>query len=597
MDYGILDFLNLLGSLCLFLFGMKLMSESLQKVAGSSLRNILASMTSNPFKSILTGIIITVIVQSSSATTVMTVSFVNAGLLTLSQSIGIIMGANIGTTATAWIIATLGFQFDLASLSVPLIALGFALMMMNSARRKTIGQMIIGFALLFIGLGMLKNAVPDLNSSPEALSFVKSWTQYGFWSILIFIGVGAVLTMILQASAATMALTLVMVNFGWIPFDMAAAMVLGENIGTTITVNLAAIIGNPSAKRAARAHTIFNIFGAAWALLLFKPFLRIVSFMIQAIGCADPMVSFAQTAQIDPALASRTMLYGVAMVHMLFNMINTAILVGFIPQIVRLVTWMVPSKTEDEEFRLVHIDSGVMATPELSMLQANKEIITYGKRVYKMFGFLKILSNETNNREFDRLYERIEKYETISDRIEVEIASYLNKVSTDSLSTESSRKMHAMFREISEIESIADSCYSLARTIKQKRDMKVWFSQEIRNNLNAFLKLLDDAFELMLGNIESSQKRHAGVVLKPSYEIEDTINNLRDRLKEEHISNLETNRYKYQTGVVYIDLLEELEAMGDYIINVSEAIADVDDPMSVKGRGDAEVQQLTPVET
>lgn len=582
MNYGILDILNLLGSLCLFLFGMKLMSESLQKVAGNGLRNFLASMTSNPFKQILTGILVTIIVQSSSATTVMTVSFVNAGLLSLAQSIGVIMGANIGTTATAWIIATLGFKFDLSVASVPLIALGFALMMTNSQKRKTVGQMIIGFALLFMGLGLLKSSVPDLNSSPQTLAFVQSWTQYGFYSILIFVGIGTILTIVLQASAATMALTLVMVNFGWIPFEIAAAMVLGENIGTTITVNLAAIIGNTSAKRAARAHTVFNIFGVIWVLALFRPFLQVVAKTIPMLGCANPFTPFAELSQIDPALASVTMLYGVAMVHTLFNISNTLILVWFIPLIVKFVSWLVPSKKEDEEFRLVHIDSGMLSTAELSLLQANKEVITFGKRVYKMFGFLKQLADETNDREFEKIFERIEKYETISDRIEIEIATYLNKVSTYDLSIESSRKLQAMFREISEIESIADSCFSLARTFKRKRDLKVWFSQEIRNNLNQLFSMLDEAFDLMNTNLESSQKKHPNIILKPSYDIEEQINTFRDRLKDEHIKNIEANKYKYQTGVVYSDLLEQSEEMGDFIINISEAISEVDSPVTVK---------------
>lgn len=582
MDYGLFDLLNLLGSLCLFLFGMKLMSESLQKVAGNGLRNFLASMASNPFKQIITGVLVTIIVQSSSATTVMTVSFVNAGLLTLSQSVGVIMGANIGTTATAWIIATLGFKFDLSVASIPLIAVGFAFMMCNSSKQKTIGQMIIGFALLFMGLGLLKGSVPDLNSSPESLAFVQSWTQYGFWSVLIFVGTGTLLTIILQASAATMALTLVMVNFGWIPFEIAAAMVLGENIGTTITVNLAAIIGNTSAKRAARAHTVFNIFGVIWVLLLFRPFLVLVSNVVSTLGCANPFTPFAEIAQTDPNLASITMLYSVAMVHTLFNISNTLILVWFVPLIVKMVSWLVPSQKDDEEFRLVHIDSGMLSTNELSLLQANKEVITYGKRVYKMFGFLKQLSNVTNDREFDHLYERIEKYENISDSIEIEIATYLNKVSTYDLSIESSRKLQAMFREISEIESVADSCFSLARTIKRKRELKVWFNQEIRNNLNQLFDMLDEAFEYMNANLESSEKKHAGINLKPCYDIEEKINSFRDKLKEEHIKNVEANKYKYQTGVVYSDMLEESEKMGDYIINVSEAISEVDTPITIK---------------
>ncbi|MBQ9470747.1 MAG: Na/Pi cotransporter family protein [Bacteroidales bacterium] len=586
MNYGILDVLNLLGSLALFLFGMKLMSESLQKVAGNGLRSFLASMTSNPFKQILTGLLVTVIVQSSSATTVMTVSFVNAGLLTLSQSVGIIMGANIGTTATAWIIATLGFKFDLSTISVPLIALGFVLMMLKSAKHKTLGQMVIGFALLFMGLGLLKGSVPDLNSSPETLAFVQSWTQYGFGSVLLFVLIGTLLTIVLQASAATMALTLVMVNFGWIPFEMAAAMVLGENIGTTITVNLAAIIGNTSAKRTARAHTAFNIFGVVWVLLLFRPFMWLVANIIEGCGFADPRVPFAQTASSSPELASTTMLYAVATVHSLFNIANTAILVWFVPGMVRLVSWLVPDGKEDEEFRLVHIDTGMMATAELSLLQANKEVITFGRRVHRMFGFVRILMDETNERDFDKLYERIEKYESISDRIELEIANFLNGVSNYELSTESSRKMQAMFREISEIESVADSCYSLARTIKRRRDLQVDFGQDLRNNITQMFDRLDEAFALMHDNLDRSQQPHPIIDLTPAYEAEERINSLQNRYKEEHIHNVETNRYKYLTGVVYCDMFNEAEKMGDYLINVSEAVSEVEQPITEKRHTD-----------
>lgn len=566
MNFSFWDFLELVGSLGLFLFGMKMMSESLQKAAGDKMRQILASMTSTRFMGILTGLIVTTAIQSSSATTVMVVSFVNAGLLSLVQAIGVIMGANIGTTFTAWLISLLGFKFSITLLAIPLIGIGFPMLFSKRSTVKFWGEFIIGFSLLFIGLDYLKHSVPRVDQNPELFRFLSDYSNMGFTSVLIFLGLGTILTVVIQSSSATMALTLVMCNQGWIPFELGAAMVLGENIGTTITANIAALIGNVSAKRAARAHFFFNIIGVIWMLIVFFPFIRTISDLMYQYTGHSPMTN---TDSIP---------FGLSIFHSTFNLINTSLLVWFVPQIQRLVTWLVPAKQEEEEeFRLLHINIGLMSTAELSIVQAHKETIIFANRTHRMFGFVKQLFAETNEKDFNSLYERIEKYETISDRVELEIATYLNKVSTYELSDESSRKLQALFRIISEIESVADSNASIARSLKRKNEQKVWFNQEIRDNINAMFELLDDAYVIMKENLEAAQ-RNPRIDLNPVYDIEQRINAHRNHLKAEHIKSIEANKYKYQTGVIYSDLFNELEKMGDYIINISEALVEIAKP-------------------
>lgn len=571
MDYGLLEFLNLIGSLGLFLYGMKMMSEALQKVAGDKMRSILSAITSNRFMGILVGVLVTTIIQSSSATTVMVVSFVNAGLLSLVQSVGVIMGANIGTTVTAWFISLLGFKFSISSVAFPLIGVGFPMLFSKKSLLKSWGEFIVGFSLLFIGLDYLKDSVPRIDQNPGMFAFLSSYSNMGYPSVLLFLLIGSVLTLVIQSSSATMALTLVMCNQGWISYELGAAMVLGENIGTTVTANIAAFVGNVSARRAARAHLIFNLMGVAWMLLVFYPYTNaIAKFLVYNTGSS-------------PYNNLGTIPFALSIFHTSFNLINTAILVWFTPLIVKLVTWLVPSKKdEEEEFRLVYINIGLLSTAELSLVQAYKEIMIYGKRTIKMFGFVKNLFNETNDKEFDTLYERIEKYEGISDRVEIEIATYLSKVSAYELSKESSRKLQAMFRIIGEIESVADSNYALARTMKRKRDTKIWFNQEVRNNMNRMFELLDEALLLMIQALETGQ-REPHINMGPVYEVEEKINNLREVLKEEHIKNVEANKYKYQAGVMYSDLFNDCEKMGDYIINVSEAVAEIEKPVKAKG--------------
>lgn len=565
MNYSFMQFLTLVGSLGLFLFGMKMLSESLQKVAGDRMRTILAAMTSNRFKGILTGLIVTTVVQSSSATTVMLVSFVNAGLISLTQSIGVIMGANIGTTFTAWMITLLGFKFSISAIALPLIGVGFPLIFSKNNSRRSWGELLVGFAILFLGLDFLKGSVPNISQSPEILEFLAQYTDHGLFSLLLFVTIGTILTVVIQSSSATMALTLVMCNSGWISFELAAAMVLGENIGTTVTANIAAAIANVSAKRTARAHLIFNVFGVFWMILIFKTFIHYVADFVVDMGGSDP---FQNPEGVPIALS---------IFHSSFNVINTFLLVFLTPYIVKIVTKIVPAKsTEDEEFRLQHIEIGLLSTAELSLLQAKKEIVNYAKRTYKMYGFFKDLFVETNDKKFNEIYERIEKYEEISDRVEVEIATYLTKISVHDLSNESSKRLQAMFNIINDVESISDSNYTLAKTLRRKRKANIWFNQEVRDNLNHMFELADEAYKIMIDNLEVG---YTGINLGPAYEIEEKINQFRNKLRKQHLKNVEEVKYKYQAGVIYNDLFSEAEKLGDYIINVSEDIAEINKPV------------------
>lgn len=553
--------LTLAGSLGLFLYGMMLLSEGLQKVAGDKMRSFLAAMTSNSFKRVLTGLLITSIIQSSSATTVMVVSFVNAGLLSLAQSVGVIMGANIGTTVTAWLISLLGFKVDISALSIPLIGIGFALMMFKSKRKKSIGELIIGFALLFLGLNFLKGSVPDLRSTPEVLEFLKEWTSYGFGSVLIFVGIGTVLTIVLQSSSATMALTLVMCNNGWIPFEMAAAMVLGENIGTTITANIAATIANVSGKRAALSHTVFNLFGVTWVLILYRPFLNLVAHILNGLGAADPFTDAGAT------------LYGVSMLHTLFNVTNTLLLVWFTPQIVKVVTYLVKAPKKEEVFRLQYIQGGLLSTAELSLAQAKEEIVNFAKLSKSQFAYAREAVKESESDKFDELYKKLEHYEQITDRIELEIANYLNKIGEGELSEESGRRLMAMYKIISEIESIGDSGFNVARILQRKKVHGKPFSPEMFSRLDHMFGVLDVAFDNMIENLSLGHSKISNIAKSENSEAD--INEYRNILKEEHLVSLENNAYNYQTGIYYMDIVAECERVGDYIINVSEAIMEI----------------------
>ena len=558
MEYSFYDLLKLLGSLAMFLYGMKIMSEGLQKFAGDRLRNILTAMTTNRVTGVLTGVLITALIQSSSATTVMVVSFVNAGLLSLSQSIGVIMGANIGTTVTAWIISALGFKVDMAAMSLPLLAIGVPLLFSGKSNRKSIGEFIFGFSFLFMGLSLLKANAPDLGRNPEMLSFVQNYTDMGFASVILFVLIGTVLTMIVQASAATMAITLIMCANGWISFELGAALVLGENIGTTITANLAALTGNVPSKRAAMAHLVFNIFGVIWVLCLFKPVTMCVSWFVE-----DVMKT------IDPAVAVS---FKLSAFHTAFNICNVLILIWFVKFIEKTVCKIIPQKETEEEYRLRFITGGLLSTAELSIVQARKEINLFAERMRRMFGMLQDLLHTTNENDFNKLFSRIEKYENISDNMELEIANYLNKVSEGRLSSESKLEIRGMLREVTEIESIGDSCYNLARTINRKRNGGNDFTEKQYEHIHQMMQLTSDALTHMIAVVEDE---HHVVDVNKSFNIENEMNNYRAQLKNQNVVDVNNKEYDYQMGVHYMDLIGECEKLGDYVVNVVEARTNV----------------------
>ena len=567
---GILQLFTLLGALGMFLYGMNLMSSGLQKAAGDRLRGFLSAMTSNPFKRVMTGLGITALIQSSSATTVMVVSFVNAGLLTLIQAIGVIMGANIGTTVTAWLVSWLGFKADISILAVPLMLFGFLFSNSKKGQRRNIGELIVGFSLLFLGLSFMKESVPDLSQTPEILKFVQTWSGYGFGSVLIFLVFGTVLTLILQSSSATMAITLIMLSMGWIPFNMACAMVLGENIGTTITANIAASVGNTSAKRAAMSHTIFNVFGVIWALILFKPFLGLVGKTIELFGLPNPAAAdFSVISPDDPT--GTAALYGLSMLHTLFNTINTLILVWFTNLIAKAVCAIIktPANKEEEAFRLKYIEAGPLATPELATEQAIKEIIHFAQIDRNGLGYVRSAINESDPDKFEELREKLVKYEEISDRIEYEIATFLNAVSAEEISESTSYKIKAMYKIIGELESLGDSGEAISRILSRRNIHKKTFDAGTIKKLNRMLDLVDKAYDVMIQNLNLAESAQLEEISN-SYTAEDNINNLRNHLRDEEIEGLESNRTNYQTSVYYMDIVNELEKMGDFMINVSQ---------------------------
>ena len=566
---GILQIFTLLGALGMFLYGMNLMSSGLQKAAGDKLRVLLASMTSTPFKGVMTGLGVTSVIQSSSATTVMVVSFVNAGLLTLSQAIGVIMGANIGTTVTAWMVSWLGFKADISLLAVPLMLLGFIFSNSKKNQRQNIGELIVGFCLLFLGLSFMKESVPDLGETPQVLEFVKEWSGHGFGSVLIFLVFGTVLTLVLQSSSATMAITLIMLSMGWIPFNMACAMVLGENIGTTITANIAAAIGNTQAKRAAMSHTIFNVFGVIWALILFKPFLGLVGKLIELFGLPNPAAEgFAVASPDSPT--STAALYGLSMLHTLFNTINTLILIWFTKLIEKAVMFIIKTpKNQKEEFRLKYISAGPLATPELASEQAMEEIIHFAQILEKGLGYAQSAICETNSDNFEVLRSKLVKYEEISDRIEYEIASFLNSVSAGDISVETSTKIKAMYKIIGELESLGDSGETISRILTRKNIHKREFDHEMLKNLIGMCDAVADAYDAMIYNLKAA---HLGTLTEVTnaYNAEDRINNMRNHLRDSEIEAIESGSKNYPSSVYYMDVVNELEKMGDFIINISQ---------------------------
>ncbi|MEE0926488.1 MAG: Na/Pi cotransporter family protein [Bacteroidales bacterium] len=555
----LLDVLNFVGALGLFLFGMKLMSDSLQKLAGDKMRAVLSKMTSNRFSGVLTGAGITTLIQSSSATTVMVVSFVNAGLLKLSGAIAVIMGANIGTTVTAWIISLLGFEFDINMLVYPVIAIAAPFLFIE--KRKSVGEFLIGFALLFMGLEALKGGVPDftLPQYSGVLEFIASMSGYGYLSILLFVLIGTILTVVVQSSSAMMAITLVMCAKGLIGFEVAAALVLGENIGTTITANMAAMMANATAKRAARAHLMFNVIGVVWMLVLFYPFLYLISWIVEPNGGNGIH------------LAALSIPVALSLFHSIFNIINTSVLVWFIPSIERIVSKIVPIN-EEEDFRLKFIPTGFMAASELNIEPAKKEIESFSKRVLRMYNFIPELFEEKDEKKFDQLMSRTRKYEEITDRMELEIANYLARVSENELSVNASYEISAMLRIVDNLESIGDSCYQLSIAIDGKKKQNISFTDEMTENLRTMFAFVREAVEVMNSNLSESYINVNGSKAK---ELETKINNYRDKLRTEHTEAIKNNDYSYQTGICYSNLYAQCEKLADFAINVTEAMLKV----------------------
>ena len=569
---NLLQIFTLLGALGMFLYGMNLMSSGLQKAAGDRLRGFLSAMTSSPLKRVLTGLGITSVIQSSSATTVMVVSFVNAGLLTLVQAIGVIMGANIGTTVTAWLVAWLGFKADISILAVPFMLLGFLFSNSKKNQHKNIGELIVGFSLLFLGLSFMKDSVPDLSETPQVLEFVKDWSSNGFASVLIFLVFGTVLTLVLQSSSATMAITLIMLSMGYIPFTMACAMVLGENIGTTITANIAASVGNTSAKRAAMSHTIFNVFGVVWALILFTPFLGLVGLIIESFGLPNPAKEgFSVPSPTSPE--STAALYGLSMLHTLFNTINTFILIWCTGLIEKAVIKIIkaPANQEKDVFRLKYIEAGPLATPELATEQAFNEIIHFAQISKRGLGYAREAINETNADKFEELRGKLVKYEEISDRIEYEIAQFLNAVSSGEVSEKTSVEIKAMYKIIGELESLGDSGENISRILSRRNIKNQTFDEDSIKKLNQLTHLVDQAYDAMITNMGLAFNGKLEEISN-AYAAEDHINTLRNNLRDAAIEDIDSDKKSYHTSVYFMDIVSELERMGDFMINISQSL-------------------------
>lgn len=551
------NLLSLLGSLGLFLFGMKTMSEGLEKFAGNGLRSILTTMTKNRFVGVLTGILVTALIQSSSATTVMVVSFVNASLMTLTQAIGVIMGANIGTTVTAWIISAVGFKVDIAAMSLPLLAIGLPLIFSKRSRRKSTGEFIFGFAFLFMGLSFLQTAATNLDIKTMVTTMLANMTDGGFFTIILFVLVGALVTMIVQASAATMAITLMLFNMNIPGFglEQAAALAMGQNIGTTITALMASMTAGTQARRAALAHMFFNVFGVVVILMMFYPFCNAVSWFVDNVMKAD-----------DGDL------YKLSMFHTAFNIFNTILLIGFVHQIESFVCRILPMKEAVKEKGLKYISGGLFSTAELSLLQARKEIVFFSERCQKSFNYLLSMHGITKDDEFREIFKKVEKYENITDNMEYEIAHYLQQVSEGDLSDDAKKQVRRMLREIDDMESIGDCCFSLARTLSRKREnCKEHFTEQQLKQINSMECLVSEALCLMTETLQ--QPEGEGHDISRSYELEEKINTMRTQLRNDNLQSITSGMYDYKLGAFYIDFINGLEKLGDYVLNVVQSKA------------------------
>ncbi len=600
--FGIVDILYLLGSLTLFLYGMKVMSDGLQKLSGEKMRSILSVMTQNRLLGVLTGVLVTALIQSSSATTLMVVSFTNAGMLSLSQSISVIMGANIGTTVTAWIISLLGFKYDISTFAIPLLAIALPLLFSKKENLGSWAEFIIGFSVLFLGLQFLKDSMPDLQANPDMLSFLQRYTDMGFASVLLFLLVGTLMTLVVQSSSATVAITLIMCVKGWIPFELGTAMILGENIGTTVTANLAALRANTAAKRTAFSHFLFNVFGVIWVLCFYFPLVSLVSSMVTTNG-ADPralssyiselsnhfspeQISLATSnapitgnaalasAQADIQAMGNACSIGLALFHTLFNITNTIIMVWFIPVYVKICNVVIRQSVKKErkmEFsHLQYLQTGMRSTAEFSVVQAQKEVVRYAKKVQEM---LKMVSNLIETEEvniFEENFNRLQKYENICDRIEVEIVEYLRKLSEDDLSTETRREVHKLISATTEIESMGDACYNMGQIIQRRNNSEIVFSNSILEHLHELQAIVDHIMEHTILTLEKTPKTSA--MFYTAENLEHDLNNKRDLLVKNNMRAIEEKKYDYQESVYYRDLIDEYEQFGDFAINVVEAV-------------------------
>ena len=601
MSYSLLDFLGLLGAVGLFLYGMKVMSEGLQKAAGDRLRNILSAMTRNRFTGTVTGFFITALIQSSSASTVMVVSFVNAGLMTLAQSMAVIMGANVGTTFTAWIIALFGFKVDISAFALPLIGLAVPLLFSSKSKTKSIGEFTIGFAFLFMGLDMISNYVPDLQSNPEMFAFLQKYSSMGFGSVLIFTLVGLLVTMIIQSSAATFAITLIMCSKGWIDFPLACALVLGSNIGTTITPLLASMSGNVAAKRTAMGHLLFNLLGTVWVLAVFYPFVDLNSWITEEIGQGNPCDLYQYVSDLKATnpdiydrlyanslptndgviLHHRAMIaqlqvsvsFGLSIFHTVFNLINLSIMIWLTKVYVKIVELLVPAKhAGDDEFQIKFISGGILSASELNISQAEKEIHVFAERVARMLPMARdLVTKKDGSDEFNKVYSRLEKYEEISDRMEIEIANYLNRCAEGRLSNQSKRRIAAMLSIDSEIESIADCALGVGKILLRKQQSNVDFNEEIYKNIDTMFDYVGRATDNMMKLLSNLEHQQENTIIT-SYNCEREINNLRNILRSNNISNINEHHYEYQSGIYYMDIISTLEKLGDYIINVVDIV-------------------------
>ncbi|MDE7403317.1 MAG: Na/Pi cotransporter family protein [Muribaculaceae bacterium] len=586
MNYSIVDFVSLLGAVCLFLYGMKVMSEGLQKVAGDRLRNILGIMTRNRVTGVITGVLITALIQSSSASTVMVVSFVNAGLMSLAQAMAVIFGANVGTTATTWIISAFSFEVNISDYSILLLAIGVPLMFMKKGTYKSLGEFLVGFCFLFMGLDLISVYTPNLEENPGMLQFVKNWTSMGYGSVLIFFALGIVFTMIAQSSAATFAITLIMCSQGWIGFEYGCAIILGGNIGTTVTPVIASLSGNLAAKRTAMGHVLFNVLGSIIVLFVFMPFVHLVADITKACDGYDPL---AISNSVEAGMRDTTLLtekgglaaraqsciaFGLAMFPTVFNAINLMIMIWFTGLYVKIVCWIMPArhKEEQEDFVLKYIGRGLMSASELNITQAQKEIQLYGERVERMLGMAKtLIHTDPNSEDYQNTFNRIEKYEDISDRMEMEIGTYLNKVAEGRLSPEGKMRVAGMLRIVSEIESIADGCFNVAKTLTRKNSIHVEFNDGVLKEIDRMYDLVGEAMKnvlALLGELETPDNSK----IVQAYNKEREINNLRNKLRDGNIFSINNKEYDYQEGIFFMDLIAEAEKLGDYMLNVVEGV-------------------------